>query len=523
MKTVNPNIKIQFIEAKVPSKGVVVVAVSEDNELPEHTQHLDEHLGGFLKKALEHSAFKGKVNETLTLMAPPSSALSHIILLGLGKTGQKEGEKKEEKKCSDTPCDALWAELRGAALFPALAATQAEEVTLYMPGPTQTVESCAHRDFTQIVAHIAYGVLLKSWKFDTYKTKDRKPLKLKTLHVASHDHSRSQSLFNTLEKIADGVFLTRQVVSEPPNVIYPESLAHIAQELKSLGVHVEVLGEKEIEKLGMGALLGVGQGSVFESKLVVMEWKGSGKHEEGPIALVGKGVTFDSGGISIKPSANMDEMKMDMAGAGAVIGTMKALASTKSPAHVVGVVGLVENMPSGSAQRPGDIVTSMSGQTIEILNTDAEGRLVLADALWYTQDRFKPRLIIDLATLTGAIVVALGHEYAGLFSSCDVLSEQLLQASRETGERLWRLPLHSAYNKDIDTEIADVRNTGSGRGAGSITAAHFLERFTNGVPWAHLDIAGVEMQNKDWLLSSKGATGFGVRLLENFVRRSTER
>ena len=494
--------KFTFIVPKLPEKGAVVVAVQEEKKLTEQAKQLDELLRGLLKKAIDQGAFTGKLNETMTLVAPPSTQISHVVLVGLGK----ESSSKHPSE--------LTAELLGAALFPSLAATRCEQATLYMPD--------AFENSGEGVAHIAYGLLLKSWKFETYKNKDKKPLHLKAVYVASQKHTESQSCFSKLEQIASAVFLTQQIVSEPPNVIYPESLARIAEGLKEFGVSVEVLGEKEMKALGMNAILGVGAGSAYESKLVVMEWKGSANPSKGPIALVGKGVTFDSGGISIKPSASMDEMKMDMAGSATVIGVMQALAKTKSSAHVVGVVGLVENMPSGSAQRPGDIVTSMSGKTIEVLNTDAEGRLVLADALWYTQDRFKPCLMIDLATLTGAIVVALGYEHAGLFSTNDQLADQLLESSLATGERLWRLPLHEDYDKDIDTDIADVRNIGSGRGAGSITAAHFLERFTNGVPWAHLDIAGVEFQRKEWLLSSKGATGFGVRLLENFIRNHTK-
>jgi leucyl aminopeptidase len=287
--------------------------------------------------------------------------------------------------------------------------------------------------------------------------------------------------------------------------------------LAELGVVVEVLDEKKMKKLGMGALLGVGQGSVKPPRLVVMRWNGAPDDKEGPLAFVGKGVTFDTGGISLKPGPGMEEMKWDMAGAGAVIGLMAALAGRKAKANVVGVVGLVENMPDGNAQRPGDIVTSMSGQTIEILNTDAEGRLVLADALWYTQAQYKPRFMVNLATLTGAIIVSLGHEHAGLFSNNDELADRLLQAGKSTGEALWRMPLSPAYDKDIDCDAADMKNIGSAGKAGSITAAQFLQRFVNGLPWAHLDIAGTAWSKKDTATVPKGATGYGVRLLDRFV------
>ena len=281
-----------------------------------------------------------------------------------------------------------------------------------------------------------------------------------------------------------------------------------------------MLGEKEMKKLGMGALLGVAQGSAQEPQLLVMEWHGAGKDPKSkggePVAFVGKGVTFDTGGISLKPGAGMEEMKWDMGGAGTVIGLMKALAGRKAKANVVGLVGLVENMPDGKAQRPGDIVKSMSGQTIEILNTDAEGRLVLADVLWYCQDKYKPEFIVDLATLTGAIIVTLGHEHAGLFANDDDLSEKLAAAGRATGEKIWRLPLDDAYDKLINTDAADMKNIG-GKGAGSITAAQFLQRFVNKTPWAHIDIAGMAWSKESKPTVPKGATGFGVRLLDRLV------
>ncbi|MBX9697716.1 MAG: leucyl aminopeptidase, partial [Alphaproteobacteria bacterium] len=295
----------------------------------------------------------------------------------------------------------------------------------------------------------------------------------------------------------------------------------IKEELEPLGVSVEILGRTELEKLGMGALLGVGQGSVREQKLVVMQWKGTDASAQ-PIAFIGKGVTFDTGGISIKPAGGMEDMKYDMAGAGAVVGTLAALAGRKARVNAVGVVGLVENMPSGSAIRPSDILTSMSGQTIEVLNTDAEGRLVLCDALWYTQDRFKPKFMINLATLTGAIVIALGDQFAGLFSNDDALSKNLLEMAEKTGERLWRFPLDDSFDRDIDSTIADVKNISNGRKAGSITAAQFLQRFVNKTPWAHLDIAGLAWTEKALPTIEKGATGYGVRLLNALVEEFYE-
>jgi leucyl aminopeptidase len=301
-------------------------------------------------------------------------------------------------------------------------------------------------------------------------------------------------------------------------------LAKAAGSLTAQGVKVHALDVKEMTKLGMGALLGVGQGSAKDSRLLIMEWRGAPRaKDKTPIAFVGKGVTFDTGGISIKPAAGMGDMKWDMGGAGVVIGLMRALAARKAKVNVVGVCGLVENMPSAMAQRPGDIVTSMSGQTIEVLNTDAEGRLVLADALWYTQKTFKPKLVIDLATLTGAIIIALGNEYAGLFSNNDGLVDQLTAAGKKVGEPVWRLPLGTAYDKQIDCEAADMKNIGGGRAGGSITAAQFLQRFIEGdLPWAHLDIAGVTWSSKDKPTVPKGGTAFGVRLLDRLVADNYE-
>jgi len=307
-------------------------------------------------------------------------------------------------------------------------------------------------------------------------------------------------------------------VSEPSNVKYPATIIEDIKELSQVGIDVEVLDEDRMTELDMGAILGVGQGSRRASYIAIMRWNGAAKADEQPVAFVGKGVTFDTGGISIKPSGGMEEMKYDMAGAGAVIGLMKALAGRKARANVVGVVGLVENMPDGNAQRPGDVVTTMSGQTIEVINTDAEGRLVLSDALWYTQKTFKPQFMVDLATLTGAIIVALGTYQAGLFSNNDELAERLTAAGKASGEELWRLPLGPRYDKDINSEIADMKNVGKGREAGSVTAAQLLERFVEDTPWAHLDIAGMAwMKRGDDPTVPKGASGFGVRLLDKLV------
>jgi leucyl aminopeptidase len=334
--------------------------------------------------------------------------------------------------------------------------------------------------------------------------------------------AEAAALWPSYAAIAEGVSLTKELVSEPANIIYPESFVERCQHLQTLGVEIDVLDDKEMAKLGMGALLGVAQGSVRPARLLVMKWDGTGGKQEKPVVFVGKGVTFDTGGISIKPAAGMEDMKWDMGGAGAVAGAMKALAGRKAKAHVVGICGLVENMPDGNAQRPGDVVTSMAGQTIEVINTDAEGRLVLCDALHYAQETFKPDTIIDLATLTGAIIISLGKEHAGLFSNNDGLSDKLLAAGKATGDKLWRFPLSPAYDKLIDSPIADIKNVGP-RDAGSITAAQFLQRFIqDGVKWAHLDIAGMAWGDKDGPTWAKGATGYGVKLLDRFVADNYE-
>jgi leucyl aminopeptidase len=381
---------------------------------------------------------------------------------------------------------------------------------------------------SEAAAELAFGAQLRSYRFDKYKTKQKPEQKpsLNRLTIATSGAKAAKRAYQPLDKAAATVFLTRDLVSEPANVIYPETLAAEAGRLAELGVDVEILDEHKMRELGMNALLGVAQGSARPPRVVVMQWHGandSAGARSQPLAFVGKGVTFDTGGISIKPAAGMGDMKWDMAGSAVVIGLMRLLAARNAPVNAVGVVGLVENMPSGTAQRPGDIVTSMSGQTIEVLNTDAEGRLVLADALWYCQDRFKPRLIVDLATLTGAVIVALGHHRAGMFSNNDELAERLVQAGKAVGEQVWRLPLDESYDRDIDSDAADVKNIGGGRAAGSIIGAQFLQRFVNDVPWAHLDIAGTAWSSKDAPTVPKGATAFGVRLLDRFVSQYCEK
>jgi leucyl aminopeptidase len=498
--------KISFSKPGLSETGIVVVTSSAGGELSASAKKLDKKAGGALTRAIKASRFDGKKGQLLNVIAPAGTKLDRVMLVGLGKA---------------TDITDLEMQNLGGRIYAA---------TYQAKNGAVAVEVDAVKDAKlnagDIAAEIAFGANLRSYRFDKYKTKlkpEQKPsIKMLTLSCAGFANARKK--YTGLAKVADGVFFTRDLVSEPPNILYPDTLAKQAKTLEKLGVIVQILSESQMRKLGMGALLGVGQGSIRESRMVVMQWnggpKGKGKAAQ-PVAFVGKGVTFDTGGISIKPSAGMEDMKWDMGGSGVVIGLMKALAGRKAKVNVVGVVGLVENMPGGNAQRPGDIVTSMSGQTIEVLNTDAEGRLVLADALHYTNIRFKPKFMVDLATLTGAIIVSLGSQHAGLFSNNDQLSERLTKAGIDVEERLWRLPLSDSYDKMINSQAADMQNIG-GRGAGSITAAQFLQRFVGNTPWAHLDIAGVTWSKENAPTVPKGGTAFGVRLLDRLVANHYE-
>ena len=373
-------------------------------------------------------------------------------------------------------------------------------------------------DYNYSVALIASGLNLKNYSFRKFRT-DARPINnsIDKIQFVSKEPQKVKKEFNELECISKGIFLTRDLVSEPANTLYPEQFVKNCKILEKAGLKLEVFDEKKIKSLKMNALLGVAQGSVRPPRVLVMKWKGT-KNQKKPLAFVGKGVTFDTGGISIKPSGGMEDMKWDMGGAAVVSGLMYSLALRKAKVDAIGIVGLVENMPDGNAQRPGDIVKSMSGQTIEVLNTDAEGRLVLADILWYINKNYKPEIIIDLATLTGAIIVALGDRYAGLFSNNDKLAENLFTTSKKMKEYLWRLPLDEGFDKLLNCDVADMKNITGTRGAGSITAAQFLKRFVGQTKWAHLDIAGVTWSRKGTHLSRPGGTGFGVRLLDKFVK-----
>ena len=381
--------------------------------------------------------------------------------------------------------------------------------------------------YEKMILNLVLGLKLKSYRFKKYKKNvaiDKNTKEISTIDIIVTNSNKLKKNFVDYNALSEGIFFSRDLLHEPPNVLNPVNLASRAKELSKLGIKVNVLDEKTMKKLGMNALLGVGMGSSAPSRLVTLEWYGNPTSKQPLLGLVGKGVTFDTGGISIKPSEGMEEMKMDMGGSALVLGTMKTLALRKAKTNVVGVIGLVENMVSSKAQRPSDIVKSMSGKTIEVLNTDAEGRLVLADALWYCQEKFNIRTMINFATLTGAVIVALGDSYAGLFSNSDNLSNNLIKSGKNTDEKVWRLPLGKEYDKLLDCDIADMKNITGTRGAGSITAAQFLKRFvTDKVNWAHLDIAGVTWINNDLPLSKKGGTGFGIRLMNDYILKNHER
>ncbi len=374
-------------------------------------------------------------------------------------------------------------------------------------------------------ARVALGAALRSWRYDRYRTKlkDNQKPTLDEVVIVGGGAGAAESYDRRWAPVVEGVSLTRELVTEPANIIYPETfIERVITSVEGSGLDLEVLDRAAMAKLGMGALLGVAQGSVREARLLILKWNGGGRGPQ-PTAFVGKGVTFDTGGISIKPAAGMEAMKWDMGGAGAVVGAMKALALRKAKANIVGICGLVENMPGGNAQRPGDVVTTMSGQTVEVINTDAEGRLVLGDAITYVQRNYKPGTIIDLATLTGAILVSLGHEWAGLFSNDEELAAKLQAAGAESGDKVWRMPLAESFDRLIDSPIADMKNVGPREG-GSITAAQFIQRFVeNGVKWAHVDMAGKAWSDKAGSTYDKGATGYGVRLLDQYVADVLER
>ncbi len=489
--------RIAFAAFATPTKGVLVVFMNGELRLGAATSKLLGRNHDLVARAASAEKFTGKLGAVLDFLAPAGLQAERLIVIGSG---------------TETPD---FVKLGGIVM--GKIPPRAAEADILLDLPTGAMKPDQAADF-------ALGLGLRAYAFERYKTKrkedeERRGKLRLTLGVA--DVPASRKVWGRREALCGGVVLARDLVNEPANVLHPEEFARRAAGLKKLGVAVEVLNEAALKKLGMRTLLAVGQGSARESRVVVMRLN-RGKSGAAPVAFVGKGVCFDTGGISIKPAASMEDMKGDMAGAACVVGLMRALAARKAAVNAVGVIGLVENMPDGKAQRPGDIVTSMSGQTIEIINTDAEGRLVLADLLWYVKNRFKPKFIIDLATLTGAILVALGHEHAGLFANDERLAERLLQAGTATGERVWRMPLGPDYDKLIDSKFADVKNTG-GRNAGSVTAAQFLQRFVDKTPWAHLDIAGTAFGTPPSDINASWGSGWGVRLLDRLVRDHYEK
>lgn len=496
-----------FKKTKTDKIATVILPVLDDKKLGPHGKILDKQTGGLISHAVAQSTqYSAAAGDILEIIAPASSGLNRIFILGLGKAAK---------------LDALAAEAAGGKLYPHLTKAGIAEAALILD---EDKAPKSIKDYA-LAAHIVNGLTLRSYNFERYKSKkpekksEKKTVRFEKIEVICNHSANAKALFEDLNLVTQSVFTARDLVNTAPNELYPESYTKfIKDELRPLGIEIDVLDEKKMEKLGMGAILAVGQGSARPPRMVIMRWNGHPKNNATPIAFVGKGVTFDTGGISLKPGANMDEMKMDMGGSAAVVGLMKTLARRKAKVNVVGVVGLVENMPAGNAYRPGDILTSYAGKTIEVLNTDAEGRLVLADCLTYVQQTYKPKTVIDLATLTGAILVALGHEYCGTFSNNEALWGQLEKCSKTTGEKLWRMPLDPVWHKEVQSDIADVQNTGRSRNAGSSTAAEFLHHFIEeGVEWAHLDIAGTAWRKSDQATVPKFGSGFGVRLLNDLV------
>jgi leucyl aminopeptidase len=493
--------QIEFSSA--PQPGALVVFAAKDGVLSRGAQTVDAATGGQVTRAIKATRFEGEAASLVEVLAPAGIDATRVLVAGTGPAAK---------------ADAGLFERIGGAIAARLLTSGETCVSVDFAGVDDIAISLA-----DAAARVAHGAVLRSYRFDQYRTKlkpNQKPT-LETLVIVNAP-AATEAAHTRLAAIATGVAFTRDLVSEPANIIYPESFVDRAQALASAGVIVEVLGEPEMRAAGMGALLGVSQGSVQPARLLVLRWNGTGNADAKPVVFVGKGVTFDTGGISLKPPGGMEDMKWDMGGAGAVTGAMLALASRKAKAHVIGVCGLVENMPDGNAQRPGDVVTSMSGQTIEVINTDAEGRLVLCDAIWWAQEQFNPEIVVDLATLTGAIIISLGHEYGGCFSPDDGLAAQLIAAGEASGDKLWRMPMGEAFDKLIDSPIADIKNVGPREG-GSITAAQFIARFVKpGVKWAHLDIAGMVWAASAGALWDKGATGYGVRLLDRFIADNHE-
>lgn len=494
-------LRINYVKPTIPAQGALLLTVAANRKLGPRGNEIDRKLGGAIKRAMASGKFEGKKEQVLVIPAPAKTRLNRVVLLGIG----------EPSELTDVICQ----KAGGAAIVVLQKGNEATATLIFDDYKGMAV------DVVTAAANTAFGAKLRSYKFDKYftKLKDDKKSKLAALDVAG-EVSALKKAYSNLEKIADGVFFARDLINEPANVIYPETLANECKKLSKLGIKVEVLDEKAMKKLGMGSLLAVSQGSGFPPCLVAMYWQGNPKaKDKRPLALLGKGVTYDTGGLCLKPRGALDDMKRDMTGAAIIMGTMMILASRKAKVNAVGVVGLTENVIDGLSMRVGDIVKSMSGQTIEITNTDAEGRLVLADAIWYAQDKYKPHSIVDVATLAGAVKMALGNEFGGLFDNDESLRTRLMRSGQSVDENLWPLPLCGAFDKAMDSSIADMKNASDiSAGAGGSMGAQFIKRFVKeGTSWAHLDIAPVSFSNKDQPLSPKGATAFGIRLLERFV------
>jgi leucyl aminopeptidase len=485
--------KIEFIASPLAASTSPVAYLVQQDKLP-------GGLDPLVAQGAKASRFTGKTGQLHESFVSRDGAVVRMALVGTGEAGAKDRLASLERA--------------GAAIAAKYIASGEATVTIDLSDAGLSADQAAA---------VALGARLRGWRYDLYRTKlaSEKKASLTAIKFAGAPDG-TEAAWKVEAALADGVELTRELVTEPANIIYPESFVErVTKRAQGSGLKIRVLDDAEMAKLGMGALLGVAQGSRRPARMLVLEWNGGAEGAK-PTAFVGKGVTFDTGGISIKPAANMEDMKWEMGGAGAVVGAMLALAGRKAKANVVGVCGLVENMPDGNAQRPGDVVTSMSGQTVEVINTDAEGRLVLCDCITWVQKEYQPSAIVDLATLTGAMIVSLGHEQAGIFSNDDKLADQLIAAGEVSGDKLWRMPLGAAYDKLIDSPIADMKNVGP-REAGSITAAQFIQRFVNkGTPWAHLDIAGMAWASKAGATWEKGATGYGVRVLDRFVRDNLE-
>lgn len=500
--------KTTFTTAPKIKADTAVILIGEDSALGPAGKELDQKTGGLLDENLSRKkSFTGKTGQTLCLNVSAQSGYHRIILLGTGKSEKQEAPSFETA---------------GGKLYTALTGAGGENIRIFVDNQ----ETKAALPAAEKAACVLNGLFLASYKFEKYKTEagkgeDTPKARIEQVEVITQNAKDAEKQYDRLHKAALGTVWARDLVNEPPNMLYPDSFARmIKDELKPLGVEVEIFDEKKMEKLGFKAHLAVGMGSSRKPRVVVMRWNGAaGKKKNKPLAFVGKGVTFDTGGVNLKPSGGMEDMKLDMGGAAAVAGLMKTLALRKAKTDVIGIVGLAENMVSSTAYRPSDVIGSLSGKTIEVSNTDAEGRLVLADAMTYVQNTYKPQLMVDLATLTGAMMIALGYEYCGTFVNDNDMWTHMEQAGQSTGEKLWRMPLDEAYRKEMDSTIADIKTLGSsGRYAGACTAAGFLERFVEkDVKWAHMDIAGVAWIKSDRPTCPKPGTGFGVRILDRMI------